>query len=117
MAKHHGSCHCGKVQFEVEAELEGLTTCNCSICGRTGSIMLFVPMDKLEQAAGKEALTDYQFGSKTVHHVFCSTCGVRPYGWGAGKDGSAWAMVNARCLDGVDAHQLEIKKQYDGKSL
>jgi hypothetical protein len=116
MANHHGSCHCGQVQFEVEAELEGLATCNCSICGRTGSIMLFVPLGKLRETAGKELLTDYQFGKKSIHHAFCSVCGVRPYGWGQGKDGE-WAMVNARCLDGVDVHKLEVTKQYDGKSL
>jgi len=117
MAKHHGSCHCGKVQFEAELELTGLATCNCSICGRTGSIMAFVPADRLHKLSGQEHLTDYQFGKKAVHHVFCSICGVRPYGWGTGPDGSEMAVINVRCLDGVDVHQLEIANRYDGKSL
>lgn len=117
MARHVGSCHCGKVRFEVEVELDHLATCNCSICGRTGAIMAFVPRSALHPTAGEDALTDYQFGKKHIHHAFCSTCGVRPYAWGQGEDGRAYAMVNVRCLDGVDVHQLTISKQYDGRSL
>lgn len=117
MSQHHGSCHCGAVQFDAEVELENLATCNCSICGRTGAIMAFVGADKLTHVIGEDRMTDYQFGKKNIHHVFCSVCGVRPFGRGEGKDGAQWAMVNVRCLDGVDAHTLTIKNQYDGKSL
>lgn len=117
MSQHHGSCHCGAVQFDAEVELDNLATCNCSICGRTGAIMAFVGADKLTRVTGEDRLTDYQFGKKNIHHLFCSVCGVRPFGRGEGKDGAQWAMVNVRCLDGVDAHTLTIKNQYDGKSL
>jgi len=34
---YKGSCHCGKVAFEVEGELAGAMACNCSICSRKGS--------------------------------------------------------------------------------
>lgn len=114
---HHGSCHCGAVQFDVELALEGLLTCNCSICGRSGAIMAFVPFARLTGIKGADHLTDYQFGGRNIHHAFCSTCGMRPYGWGTGQDGSAYAMVNVRCLEGVDVHTLKIDRQYDGKSL
>lgn len=117
MARHTGSCHCGGVTFEVEAELEQLATCNCSMCGRTGAIMVFVPDSALVRTGGEDLLTDYQFGKKSIHHAFCSVCGARPYAWGAGSDGQAWAMINVRCLDGVDPHTLEIAKRYDGRSL
>lgn len=117
MTTHHASCHCGAVQLDVELELEGLTTCNCSICGRTGAIMAFVGADRLKNVRGEEQLTDYQFGNQTIHHVFCSVCGVRPFARGRGRDGAEWAMVNVRCLEGVDVHQLTVTTQYDGKSL
>jgi hypothetical protein len=101
----------------VDAELTELATCNCSICGKSGAIMVFVPREKLTMIEGEDAQTDYQFGKQTIHHAFCSTCGVRCYGRGTGHDGSDWSMVNVRCLDEVDVHQLEIAKRYDGKSL
>lgn len=117
MTQHHGSCHCGAVQFNVEMELKDLATCNCSMCGRSGAIMAFVPKTALSGVTGEDKLTDYQFGKKIIHHAFCSTCGVRPFGWGKGPDGNEWAMINVRCLDDVDVHKLTIAKTYDGKSL
>ncbi len=116
MATFHGSCHCGKVQFDVEGTLDKLATCNCSICGRTGAIMIFVPATQLT-SSGDEHLVDYQFGKRSIHHAFCGTCGTRPFARGDGHDGAAWAMVNVRCLDDVDAHTLDIQQRYDGKSL
>lgn len=117
MTMHHGSCHCGAVQFDADLELEGLATCNCSLCGRSGAIMAFIPASKLSNVQGEDKMTDYQFGKKSIHHAFCSVCGVRPFARGAGHDGAAWSMVNVRCLDGVNAHELKAEKQYDGRSL
>lgn len=118
MTRHHGSCHCGKVQFDVEGlDVAGAATCNCSICGRTGALMLFVPERALSNVVGRDELTDYQFGKKTIHHAFCRTCGCRPFAWGAGKDGSAYAMVNLRCIEGIDPHTVTVSQQYDGRAL
>lgn len=119
MPLHHGGCHCGAVRFEADLELEGLMTCNCSICGKTGAIMAFIPAEQMRQTAGHDCLTDYQFGQKAIHHSFCKVCGVRSFAQGSRKseDGKVWAMVNVRCLDGVDAHALEVGRRHDGKNL
>ena len=29
-----GGCHCGRVRFRIDASLDGVTECNCSICTR-----------------------------------------------------------------------------------
>lgn len=34
---YKGSCRCGKVAFEVEGELSGAISCDCSICSRKGA--------------------------------------------------------------------------------
>ena len=117
MTTSKGSCHCGAVRFEAEVAMDQLATCNCSICGRTGSIMAFIPADKLHRIAGDDKLTDYQFGKKNIHHSFCSICGVRPYGLATGPDGKPGAMVNVRCLEGVDVHQVKIAHQYNGRAV
>jgi hypothetical protein len=117
MAWQKGGCHCGAVRFEAEVSLDQLATCNCSICGRTGAIMAFVPSDKARLLQGEDHMTDYVFGKKTTHHPFCKVCGVRCLGNGPGQDGKLWSMVNVRCLDGVDVHELEVKTKYDGKSF
>src|SRR5690554_3176818 len=106
MTMYEGGCHCGQVRFQADLELKGLMTCNCSICGKTGSIMAFIPRQQLKLLSGEEQLTDYQFGQKRIHHRFCSVCGVRSFGEGPGPEGQPWAMVNVRCLDGIDVHDL-----------
>ena len=46
--KYKGSCHCGRVAFEVEGEIKGAMACNCSICQRKGSLLWFVPRAQLQ---------------------------------------------------------------------
>ena len=37
--QYKGSCHCGKVAFEVEGDVTYAMACNCSICSRKGSLL------------------------------------------------------------------------------
>ncbi len=116
MSQEHGSCHCGKVQFDVEIDLENpVITCNCSICKRSGTMLAFVPEAQFTLRSGEDALTDYQFGQKVIHHLFCSTCGIRAFARGKGRDGSPMVAVNTRSLEGVDITTLKTI-QYDGAS-
>lgn len=116
--KHYnGSCHCGKVRYTVEADLSGkMITCNCSICGRTGTVLAFVPASQFHLEQGEDALTDYQFGKKQIHHLFCSTCGVKSFARGTNHDGSPMAAINVRCLEGVELKDLQTM-EFDGRSM
>ena len=38
MTVHKGSCHCGRVEFEVNGELNSGVICDCSLCKRKGAI-------------------------------------------------------------------------------
>lgn len=116
MAKHEGGCHCGTVRYSVDLELDHLLACNCSICGKTGAILAFVSGDKFQLLSGEQALTDYQFNTRVIHHLFCSSCGIRSFSRGTSKDGSPTVAVNVRCLDGVDVHSLKIETLHDGRN-
>jgi len=111
-----GSCHCGAVRYEVETGFEPIISCNCSICRKRGSVLTFVPLGQFRLVSGEDALTDYQFNHKVVHHLFCRTCGVASFGRGTTPDGSEMVGINIRCLDGVDLDSLPITK-FDGASL
>jgi hypothetical protein len=111
-----GSCHCGKVRFEVKADVSSVMSCNCSICQRTGALLAFVGADQFTLQAGGDQLSDYQFGKKHIHHQFCANCGIRPFGHGAGPNGQEMYAINVRCLDDIDLKPLKIT-EYDGKSL
>jgi hypothetical protein len=113
---YQGSCHCGKIRYRVEVDLGGtLVTCNCSICKRTGTVLTFVGANRFTLEQGESALTDYQFNRKVIHHLFCSTCGVRSFARGTGPDGNPMVAVNVRCLEGVDLGSLRTQ-EYDGAS-
>ena len=74
---YKGSCHCGNVRFEVETDLKGVMSCNCSLCSRAGYLLHFVPEAKFKLLSGESDLRDYLFNKHKIHHLFCTNCGVR----------------------------------------
>lgn len=111
-----GNCHCGRVRFEVEIDFKNAISCNCSMCLRKGTLLSFVSSDKFHLISGGDNLTDYQFGRKSIHHTFCSTCGVTAFASGQMPNGTPMKAVNVRCLEDIDLDQVAISK-FDGKSL
>ena len=110
-----GSCHCGRVAFEVQGTLQGVMACNCSICSRKGSLLWFVPREQLTLRTPDDAAATYMFNKHVIKHRFCPVCGIHPYGEGTGPDGKAMAAINVRCLEGVDLDALPVM-HYDGRS-
>lgn len=113
--KHKGGCHCGKVKFEVEMNLEKAISCNCSICMKRGSLLDFVPELNFKLLSGKEDLQEYRFHKKVLQHLFCKTCGILSFAKGAAPDGAKMVAINVRCLDGIDLSKIKIQ-EYDGRS-
>lgn len=103
-----GSCHCGAVRFACELNLaQGTSKCNCSICVKTRFWKAIVTADAFRLLQGEDALTDYQFGSHTLHHFFCRRCGVKPFGRGhLDAPGGDFYAVNVACLDNVTPQAL-----------
>ena len=115
MSTHKGGCHCGAVRYSVEIDPTAQAiTCNCSMCGRSGTYLQFVAPDKFVLEQGDDNLTDYQFNKHVIHHAFCKTCGVRSFARGVGQHGPMVA-INVRCLDEVNAFDIPTK-QFDGRS-
>ncbi len=113
---YKGSCHCGKVAFEVEGEIKGVMACNCSICQRKGALMWFVPRDKLRLLTPENALATYTFNKHAIKHRFCPACGMHPYGEANDPKGNAMAAINIRCLENVDLAAIPVQ-HYDGRAL
>lgn len=111
-----GGCHCGAVRFEAEADFSEMITCNCSICEKKGSILAFTLREKFRVLSGEDKLTEYRFNKREIAHLFCSACGMHPFGYGAMPDGTKMAAINLRCVDDIDLRTIK-PQHFDGKSL
>ncbi len=110
-----GSCHCGKVRYEVTLALGKVIACNCSMCSRKGTLLTFVGADQFKLLSGEDELTDYQFNRHVIHHLFCKTCGITSFARGTDPAGNPTVAINARCLEGVDVESLSVT-HFDGAS-
>nr|WP_294864248.1 GFA family protein [uncultured Pseudogulbenkiania sp.] len=113
---YHGSCHCGRIAFDVEGDLGQVMSCNCSICRRKGALMWFVPRQQLRLLTPEADMSTYTFNKHVIQHHFCPICGMHPFGEGRDPAGNAMAAVNVRCLDDVDLDTLTVK-HFDGRAL
>lgn len=114
MKTYRGSCHCGKVQFEIQSALEPAMRCNCSLCTRRGAVMTRVPPERFRLLAGEEYLTLYQFNTRIARHYFCKVCGV--YTFHRPRTAPDMYAINVGCLEGVDPLSLETKLN-DGRAF
>ena len=109
-----GSCHCGAVQFEVDAPPPTTAiSCNCSHCRRRGALLSFFPASQFKVTQGSEALRSYKFNTHKIDHQFCQACGIEAFAHGAKPDGTPVYAVNLRCVPAIDLDVLELQK-YDG---
>ena len=114
--KYTGSCHCGKVAYEVEGDIQGVISCNCSMCQRKGSLLWFVPMGQFHLKTPESEMGTYLFNKHVIRHHFCKTCGIHPFAEGQDRSGNKMAAINIRCLEGIDLEKIPVKP-FDGRSL
>lgn len=114
---YEGSCHCGAVKFEADADLSSVINCNCSICEAKGLLLAFAPAASFKLVAGEDNLADYRFNKKRIRHLFCKTCGVETFGRGADpQPDKDTVAINVRCLKGVALGELNLRP-FDGRKL
>lgn len=116
LSKHPGSCHCGRVRFEVELDLtQGASRCNCSICMKLGVTGAIVKPDAFKLLSSKEATAEYVWGGRVSQRHYCKECGVHCFAYGhLDVLGGDYVSVNVNCLDDVDVAELQIG-YWDGR--
>ena len=114
LVKHRGGCHCGAVEFEVEAaEAVVVQHCNCSMCDKAGFTHLIVPKSAFILLRGEDNLTTYTFNSHIAKHKFCKTCGIESfYIPRSNPDGFS---INFKCLD-ASTFTSVTHEDFDGQN-
>ena len=110
---YQGSCHCARVAFELDAKLDHVMECSCSLCRRVGALWHGASDASLRITQGEIELTLYQFNTMTAKHYHCRHCGVHPFSRPR-LDPTKWA-VNVRCIGAVDPSTLPLKR-FDGEN-
>jgi len=95
-----GSCHCGAVRYEIDAVIDRVTQCNCSICSKKGILHHRVAPENFRLLSGEQQLGTYQFGTMVAKHHFCKICGIHTFT--RPRAAPELYTVNVRTLDNFD---------------
>jgi hypothetical protein len=110
-----GSCHCGAVKIMVAEAPAIVTSCNCSICRRLGTLWAYYSPAEVTLTHAPGATDAYSWGERSLAFRRCATCGCVTH-WEAIDDPAYDRMgVNARLLD-IDIETIPVKK-FDGRSM
>ena len=112
-ATYEGSCHCGRVKFEVDADLDHVRVCDCSICTKRGALIHRVEKGSFRLLTPIDDLSLYQFHTRTAKDYFCPTCGILPFRRPRTAP-EVWS-VNVRCLKGVDLSAIPVEQVYGSR--
>lgn len=72
-----GNCHCEKLRWTYDLELESVTACNCTLCSRYGALWAYGFLDQGVSVEGPSL--HYERGSKLSKYHFCGNCGCLSY--------------------------------------
>jgi hypothetical protein len=91
-----GSCHCGAVTLELASAPAEVTSCNCSICHRLGTLWAYYATADVRI---RGATATYRRGDKTIDFHHCATCGCTTH-WSPlpHRDEPDRMGINARLL-------------------
>lgn len=110
---YQGNRHCGRIRFEIDADLDHVRVCDCSICRKRGALIHRLPPEQFRPLTPLEDAALYQWGTHTARDYFCPTCGILPFR-GPRTAEDVWG-VNVRCLDGVDLDSIPIKRVFGSR--
>lgn len=112
MKTYNGSCHCGRVAFEVKMDFVGSSKCNCRYCWKQRNWNTQADPANFVLVRGEEVLGDYTRKGEgfETHHCFCRECGTATHGHGSiDAMGGAYLGIRLAALDNLDVEELMSK--------
>jgi len=100
------TCHCGAVRLEIESAPGELTSCNCSICHRLGTLWAYYSTAQV-RVIGETAT--YRWGDKSIDFHRCATCGCATH-WALVEPTRDRMGVNARLMPPAVIAAVRIRR-------
>jgi hypothetical protein len=107
-----GQCHCGAVSWKFDANPEGATACNCTVCRRYGALWIY---DHEGENVNVHGPTVAYIRGKAIEFHFCPTCGCVTH-WRAqspDEHGRRRLAVNVRMSEPETVSNIPID-HFDG---
>ena len=113
MPTYAGGCHCGRVRFDVRADIAQVTECNCSICRKLGTRWAYYAPAQV-RVVGPTAT--YRRGDKTIDFHHCAVCGCTTH-WSPieGVRDTGRMGINGRLLPAEILERARVRR-LDGAS-
>jgi hypothetical protein len=105
-----GACHCGAVRVVLPRRPRSLTSCNCSICRRYGTLWAYYKAATVRVEHKRGATADYLWGERRLRFVRCARCGCVTHWEFARRSPKSRMGVNARLLDPEVLSDLRIRR-------
>ena len=111
-----GSCHCGQVKFQVEADpAQGASRCNCSVCTKLGALGSIVKPEAFKLLTPESELGVYEWGAKISKRFFCKACGTHCFGRGhLAEIGGDYVSFSYNAVDDLEVSELTVV-HWDGR--
>ena len=109
-----GTCHCGRVAWELDTPPESATACNCTIDRRYGALWAYGYIGHNIHTSGETTTYRRADGGAADRH-FCGHCGCVSHYVATKPDdqGRYWTAVNLRLTEPEAIAELPID-HFDG---
>jgi hypothetical protein len=106
------TCHCGAVHITVDVAPETVTSCNCSICRRTGALLAYYSPRQVRFTPSPPPTDTYMCGDNSMVFHRCKTCGCHTH-WLSVDPAYDRMGVNMRLADPEVLAKVRIRP-FDG---
>ncbi|HEY2481892.1 MAG TPA: GFA family protein [Caulobacteraceae bacterium] len=101
------------MRFRIEATLDQVRVCDCSICRRRGALIHRVEEQDFELLTPLEELSTYKFHTRQATDYFCPHCGVLPFR--RPRTAPHLWSINVRCLEDVDLASVPVERVHGSR--
>ena len=108
-----GSCHCGKIKFQLNETPQWLVKCNCSICSKIASKWAHSHLDNVELNYNEDDSIRYIWGDKSLAIISCRHCGNTTHWEGLDPINLPRVGLNFRLCSASDISEFRIR-HFDG---